>query len=123
MSIFDSELIKESIRECAFLNQAIEPDGYGGYTTTWTEGATFPAVITENNSTEATVASIAHKTTFYGVKVPRNVPLEYHSVFIRKEDGRVFRIRNADSIKSPSFSAMDIKQLEAEEYTPAEAIT
>lgn len=120
MSIFDSDTIQDYITECVFLNQSVEADGYGGYTTTWTEGAPFDAVITENNSTEAQVAGIAHKTTFYGVKVERNVPLQFHSVFKRKKDGKVFRIRVADSMNTPTFSPMDLKQLEAEEYTPTE---
>lgn len=121
MSIFNSEAIQAYLTECVFLNQAVQPDGYGGYINTWTEGAPFDAVITENSTTEAIVAGIAHKTTFYGVKVERKVPLQFHSVFKRLKDGKIFRIRVADSIESPSFSAMDLKQLEAEEFTPTEA--
>lgn len=121
MSIFDSELIQDYMTACVFLNQSVVADGYGGYITTWTEGAPFDAVIIENNTTEAQVAGIAHKTTFYGVKVERNVPLEFHSVFKRLKDGKIFRIRVADSMDSPSFSPMDLKQLEAEEFTPTEA--
>lgn len=120
MSIFESDTIQDYLTGCVFLNPAVMPDGYGGYITTWTEGAPFDAVITENSTTEAVVAGIAHKTTFYGVKVERNVPLQFHSVFKRVKDGKVFRIRVADSMNTPTFSPMDLKQLEAEEYTPTE---
>lgn len=120
MSIFDSELLNEYTKEYVFLNKAIVQDKVGGYKTIWTPGAKFDAIVTENNSTEALVASIENKTTFYGVKVERAVPLEYHTVFKRIEDGKTFRIRNADSMTTPSFSEMNMKQLEAEEYTPPE---
>lgn len=115
MSIFDSPLIQDSLEKCVILNKAITNDGYGGYKTTYTDGADFDAVITENNSIEAQVASVDTSKTFYGVKTKRNVPLEYNTVFKRK-DGTVYRITVADSMDSPSFSAMDMKVLQAEEY-------
>lgn len=123
MSIFQSDLLRDKIATCAFLNRSVTADGYGGYTTKWVPGATFEAIITENNSTEATVAGIAHKTTFYGVKTERAVPLQFHDVFIRLKDNKTFRIRNADSMTSPDFSTLDMKQLEAEEFDPPEGIS
>ena len=123
MSIFDSEVIKEYLEDCRFLNQAVVDDGVGGYKSVWTLGAHFDAVITENSTTETIVAGIQNKTTFYGVKTERRVPLEYHTVFMRMSDRKTFRIRTPDGLKSPSFSPMDIKQLDAEEYTPPEEIT
>ena len=120
MSIFESELLKNYTKECCFMNLAIVDDDYGGYVKKWTEGAHFSAVITENTSQPAVVAGIEHKTTFYGVKTERNVPLEFNSVFMRIEDGRTFRIRNADAMESPNMSAMDMKVLNAEEYVLTE---
>lgn len=115
MSIFDSPLIQDQLEVCTILNKAIGPDGYGGYKTTYTDGATFEAVITENNSVEAQVAGISTSKTFYGVKTRRNVPLEYNSVF-RRSNGSTYRISVADAMDAPSFSAMDMKVLQAEEY-------
>ena len=118
MSIFASDLMADQTVACVFMNKAIVPDGYGGYTETWTDGASFEAVITENNSTEAIAAGLQFKTTFYGVKVARDVPLEYLSVFKRVKDGKTFRIRNSDGMMSPGTSALDMKQLQAEEWRP-----
>lgn len=115
MSIFDSPLIQDQIEECVILNKAIVPDGYGGYKTTYSDGAPFEAVITENNSIEAQVAGIEHQKTFYGVKTRRDVPLEYNSIF-RRADGSTYRITASEAMDSPSFSAMDMKVLQAEEF-------
>lgn len=118
MSIFASDLMADQTVDCVFMNKAIVLDEYGGYSESWTDGAPFEAVITENNSTEAIAAGLQFKTTFYGVKVARNVPLEYLSVFKRLKDGKTFRIRNADGMNSPNTSVLDMKQLQAEEWRP-----
>ena len=116
MSIFDSPLIQDQITSCCFMNKVIANDGYGGFKTVWTEGATFDAVITENSSIEAAIAGLTEQQTFYGVKVRRIVPLEHHSVFKRISDGKLFRIRRSDALNAPSFSALDMKTLDAEEF-------
>lgn len=117
MDIFSSPLLKDQATECVFLNKAIVLDDVGGYKTAWTVGAPFVAVVTENNSLEATIAGQATEKTFYGVKVKTDTPLEYHSVF-RREDGAIFRITTADAMKAPSISTLGMKQLQAEEYAP-----
>ena len=116
MSIFDSPLIKDQLTKCVIMDKTTAMDGYGGYVFTWKEGAEFDAIITENSSVEAAVAQAMTSSTFYGVKTKRDVPLEYHTCFKRLSDGKTFRIKNSESVKSPSFSAMDMKQLEAEEF-------
>lgn len=116
MSIFDSPLIQDQICRCVIMDKTTAKDGYGGYVIAWQAGAEFDAIITENSSVEAAVAAQMTSSTFYGVKTQRAVPLEYHTCFKRLSDGKTFRIKNSESIKSPSFSNMDMKQLEAEEF-------
>lgn len=117
MSIFDSPLIQDQLVGCVFLNKTIVLDEYGGYVTRYVEGAPFDAVITENTSVEAQVAGVEYSKTFYGVKTKREVPLEYHTVFKRVKDQRTFRISVADALDTPSFSALDMKALQAEEFS------
>ena len=117
MDIFNSPLLKDQTRTCVFLNKSIVLDDVGGYETKWYVGAPFLAVVTENNSLEATVAGQAQEKTFYGVKVKSDTPLEYHTVF-RREDGAIFRITTADAMKAPNISTLGMKQLSAEEYAP-----
>lgn len=116
MSIFDSELIQDQLTACVIMDKITAQDGYGGYVTTWQEGAPFDAIITENGSLEASIAAVEQSTTFYGVKTARAVPLEYHTAFKRLKDGKTFRIKDSEGLKTPSFSAMDMKQLQAEEF-------
>ena len=116
MSIFDSPLIQDQLCACVIMDRVTSNDGYGGYKRTWKDGAGFDAIITENSSVEASVAAQMTSSTYFGVKCRRNVPLEYHTAFKRLSDGKTFRIKNSESVKTPSFSAMDMKQLEAEEF-------
>lgn len=116
MSIFDSPLIQSQTVNCCFMNKSIELDNVGGYITRWKEGAEFEAVITENSSIQATIAGIAQEQTLYGVKVRSAVPLVFHSVIKRVEDGKIFRITTADALPAPSISALGMKQLQAEEF-------
>ena len=116
MNIFDSPLVKDQLCACVIMDRVTSNDGYGGYKRKWSAGAAFDAIITENSSVEASVAAQMTSSTFYGVKCRRNVPLEYHTAFKRVSDGKTFRIKNSESMKTPSFSAMDMKQLEAEEF-------
>lgn len=116
MSLFPSDLLEGQTKQCVFMNRSITLDEYGSYVEAWTEGAPFDAVITENNSVEATVAGIQNKTTFYGVLVENDVPLAYMTVFKRVKDGKTFRIRNGDAMNAPSISSLNMKVLQAEEY-------
>lgn len=115
MSIFDSPLIQDQMETCRFVAKTIAPDGYGGFKPSYIDGAEFKAIITENNSITAQVAQADTQKTFYGVKTARNVPLEYHSIF-RRADGSTMRITASEAMDSPTFSAMDMKVLQAEEY-------
>ena len=116
MSIFGSQLIQDQISKCCFVNRMVVDDGYGGYTSKWVDGATFDAVITVASGIEASIANITKEKTTYGVKVERIVPLEHHSVFKRLGDGQIFRITRSSAMLSPSFSAMNMKCLDAEEW-------
>lgn len=116
MSIFDSPLIKDQTVLCCFMNKAIVPDSVGGYKTKWTPGADFEAVITENTSLEATIAGLQTEQTTYGLKVRSEVPIEYHTVFKRISDNKIFRVKSAEGLAAPGISALGMRQLQAEEY-------
>ena len=121
MSIFESELLKNYTEECCFMNLSIIEDQHGGYSKVWTEGASFTAVITENLSQPAVVAGIENATSFFGVKVEKDVPLEFNSVLKRKKNGQALRIRNTNSMDAPEFSSLNMKVLNAEAYILTEA--
>ena len=51
-------LLDEVMETCVFLNKQKVDDGYGGYKTEWTEGATFKAAIVFDTSIQARLAAV-----------------------------------------------------------------
>ena len=112
MSLLDSMM-----ESCVLLNHIREDDPYGGYTDTWTDGASFNAVIIKNNTTEAKVAEKQGITEMFTVIVGKGFQLDYHDVFRRKSDGCIFRITSTvtDS-EAPEESTVQIAKVTAERW-------
>lgn len=102
---------------CVFMVKKSEPDGSGGYRTTWEDGKPFNAAIIRDTSTEARIAEAAGTVEAYTVTVSRSVHLKYHAVIKRLSDGKTFRITsdNAEK-KTPICTALDIAQSTAEAW-------
>lgn len=110
-------LLSDAMETCAFLNKQVTPDGYGGYTTTWADGATFKAAIVFDTSIEARTAEAQGVTSRYTVTTPRSLTLEYHDVFRRLRDGKIFRVTSdGDDKYTPVSTALDMRQVTAEEW-------
>ena len=111
-------LLSQAMSDCVFLNKTVVDDGYGGYITTWTEGATFQAAITFDSSIEARTAEKQGVTSLYTVTVDKAMMLDYHDAFKRVEDGKVFRVTSdGDDKFTPDSSTLDMRQVTAEEWT------
>lgn len=112
-------LLEEAMEDCIFLDKHRVPDGYGGYTTEWIEGASFRAAIVFDSSMQARVADKEGVTSLYTVTTPRNLTLEYHDVFKRLRDGKIFRATSdGDDKFTPRSTALDMRQVTAEEWIP-----
>ena len=92
------------------------PDGRGGYTTGYSEGAQFEAVVEITNSLNESVAQQQGVTGVYDVTVSRDIRFQYHDVFKRVKDGKVFRITSKDDSETPSSTNLDIRKVRAEEW-------
>lgn len=102
---------------CAFMEKTRNPDGEGGFFTEWKEGAKFTAAITFDTSIEARAAEKQGVTSVYTVTVPRSMNLEYHDVFKRLYDGKVFRVTSdGDDKYTPANASLDMRQVTAEEW-------
>ena len=113
-------LINEAMTPCVMIDRTILPDGEGGTVTNWIEGAAFNAAITFNNSIEAKAAAVQGVTSLYTVTVPKRVKLEYHGVFKRLSDGKIFRVTsNGDDKITPERASFQFAQVSAEEYVLA----
>lgn len=111
-------LLDEAMETCVFLNKTRVDDGYGGYTTVWAEGVTFKAAIVFDTSIEARVGEIQGVTSLYTITTQRDLTLEYHEVFRRLRDGKIFRVKSdGDDKYTPQSAKLDMRQVTAEEFT------
>lgn len=110
-------LLLDAMEDCVIINKSIVNDGYGGYVTQWTEGAHFNSAIVLNNSMEARIAEQQGVTALYTVTTSRALNLQYHDVFRRVSDGKIFRVTSdGDDKKTPASAGLDMRQVSAEEW-------
>lgn len=113
-------LLTEAMEPCVLLNKQSIPDGYGGRVETWSESEfAFLAAITFNTSIEARQAEAAGVTSLYTVTVEKSVMLEFHEVFKRVRDGKIFRVTSdGDDVFTPASASLNMRQVTAEEWRP-----
>lgn len=111
-------LLSEAMESCVLLNKQTAPDTYGGYVTSWVDGAPFKAAISFDTSMEARVADKQGVTSLYTVTTSRALTLEYHDVFRRVSDGKIFRVTSdGDDKYTPKSAGLDMRQVTAEEWS------
>lgn len=111
-------LLSEAMENCMMLDKTTVADGYGGFTTTWTDGAEFKAAIVLDNSMQARVAEQQGVTAMYTVTTGKAVNLQYHDVFKRLRDKKIFRVTSdGDDKKTPESASLNMRQVSAEEFT------
>ncbi len=110
-------LLEEAMTACTMLNKQTKADGYGGIIAEWKEGAEFNAAITFNTSMEARTAEKQGVTSLYTVTTPKNIHLEYHEVFRREKDGKIFRVTSdGDDLATPDSAKLNMRKVTAEEW-------
>ena len=110
-------LLSLMMEEFNILNHVRADDDFGGYTDTWTEGASFMAAIAKNSSPEQLVAEQQGISEKFTVVTSDTFSLDYHDVFKRKKDGEIFRVtsRTEDSTAHPA-STVKIAKVTAERW-------
>ena len=99
------------------IDKTTEPDGYGGIIHTWTDGATFDSAVSLDVSTQAKIGAVQGLTSVYTVYTNKNVNLQYHDVFRRNRDGKVFRVTSdGDDKRTPNSANLDMRVVSAEEW-------
>ena len=113
-------LLTQAMEDVVMLEKKRVPDGEGGFTVEWVPGVSFKSAITFDNSMEARTADKQGVTSLYTVTVPENAKLEYHDVFRRVRDGKVFRVTSdGDDKITPANASFQFAQVTAEEWIPA----
>ncbi len=103
---------------CVLLDKHTVSDGLGGYTSTYIEGAEFDAAITLDTSMQARTAEKQGVTALYTVTTSKAMNLQYHDIFKRKSDNKIFRVTSdGDDKHTPPSATLDMRQVSAEEYT------
>lgn len=110
-------LLDNAMEPCVMLDKTRKPDGEGGYIDVWTESVEFQAAIVFDSSMEARIGEKQGVTSLYTVTLPRGVRLDYHDVFRRLSDGKLFRVTSdGDDKVTPASASFQFSQVTAEEW-------
>lgn len=111
-------LLDEAMEPFVMMDKTTVKDEYGSFTRVWTEGAEFMAAAVKDNSMQARIAGVQGVTALYTVTTPKSIHLEYHDVFKRRSDGKIFRATSdGDDKATPMSATLDMRQVTAEEWT------
>ena len=111
-------LLENAYEDFTVINKAVVADGYGGTTTTLTDGVTIKGVMVLDSSVQMKIAQAAGVTTAYTLTVKKNVALDFHTVIRRESDKKLFRLVNdSDDKKTPESAGLNMRQYSAEEFT------
>lgn len=111
-------LLDLAFETCTMMDRTTSPDGYGGIETVYRPGAEFTAAIVLDSSMQARTAAVQGVTALYTVTTRKSVNLQYHDVFRRESDKKIFRITSdGDDRKTPASASLNMRQVSAEEWT------
>lgn len=110
-------LLDKAMTDVVLLEKKRTSDGEGGFITAWEESAVFVAAISFDTSMTARIAEAQGVTSRYTVTTRKNVALEYHDVFKRLSDGKIFRVTSdGDDKFTPESASLNMRQVTAEEW-------
>lgn len=114
-------LLEQAMEPCVLMDKRTVSDGYGGYRTKYVAGASFDAAIVFDTSIQARTAEKQGVTSLYTVTTTRSLTLEYHDVFKRIRDNKIFRVTSdGDDKYTPASATLDMRQVTAESYDLAQ---
>lgn len=110
-------LLSAAMETCQMLDRTTLSDGRGGIVSTYTLGAEFQAAVVFDTSMESRRAEAAGVTALYTVTTTKAVNLQYHDVFMRGSDKKIFRVKSdGDDKKTPDSAGLNMRQVSAEEF-------
>jgi hypothetical protein len=105
------------MEECTMLDKISVEDGYGGFYTIYHDGANFNAAVVLDNSMQSRIAEKEGVTALYTVTTEKNINLQFHDVFRRNSDQKIFRVlSDGDDKKTPNSALLNMRQVSAEEW-------
>lgn len=113
-----TNLMEQYGHECQLYEKRRVPDGEGGWETEYSEGMTFEAAITYDNTLNARVAGQQGMLSLYTVTTDKSNPLAYHDVFKSLDDGKIYRVTSRGKDKqTPTMASFQVSQVAAEEWS------
>lgn len=110
-------LLDAVMTECRMMHKTSADDTYGAETQVWVDGATFKAAISFNTSIQARIGQSQGVTNLYTVATSKVKVLEFHDVFRRLSDGKIFRVTSdGDDHATPNGAGLDMRIVTAEEW-------
>ena len=110
-------LYEEKMEDFVIMDKTTVPDGEGGVTTEWTEGAVVKAAVTKDNSMVAKIAEKQGVTSVYSIYTKKSVVFNFHDVIKRVRDSYIFRITsNGIDEATPQSATLDMRKVTAEEW-------
>jgi len=111
-------LLDEYMENCVMIDKTTASDGRGGFDYVFVDGAEFQAAIILDSSIQAKIAEQQGVTGVYKVTTTKSINLQYHDIFKRVSDGKIFRATSdGDDNKTPVSATLNMRQVSAEEYT------
>ena len=108
-------LLDDFARPCVLLEKTRKPDGEGGYTVEWTDGAEFMNYQALDTSMEARRAEKEGVTSLYSALVDKAVPIDYNDYFRDETTGDTYRVTSEPADKeSPRSASFSLKYFTAE---------
>ena len=101
-------LLNYAFTACTMLDKTTVSDGRGGIETRWVEGAGFMAAVEKDSTAEMRVAEAQGVKSVYMVTTTNGVVLDYHDIFRREDDGKIFRITGDGADTAPPGIASEI---------------
>lgn len=110
-------LMNDFVETCTLVEKTRVPDGEGGWTTAWVDGAKFEAAITRDSTIQGRVAESEGMKAVYTVTTEKSNPLDFHDVFRRDRDGQYFRVTEDGTDRmTPQSATFQVSQVAAEEW-------
>lgn len=109
-------LLANAMTKCIMLDEKTTADGFGGYDSEWIDGAEFEAAFSFDDSVQMRIAESQGVKGAWTVFVPKNLRLDFHKVFKRLSDGRIFRNVSKDDLAVPDSASFQVRSFKAEEW-------
>lgn len=110
-------LLQEAYEDFTVINKAVVPDGYGGITTEYTDGAKIQGALVLDSAGTAKIAEALGATSNYTLTVEKHINLDFHTLLRREKDGSHYRLTSgSDDKKTPESATLNMRQYSAERW-------